>query len=262
MSLINSLFFIKPPNRYSSSLVENELLNKSLNRPKDIHVKSAQIKSEASIANKTTVVEEMKMAENKDSIISEEVLQYNLPHRLSYQNNYTRSKLDSDVKVISGGRELTQGSKLLSAERNPTIDIIRRRSLSLSDIDANGSLHRVDSTYVNHLKLATAAKLDKKCSDDAVKEEKALSQNPLRTLGRFLVIVSIITNLLGFLIFLQHIAYYKPLDGDHEVFCPSEDELQTARQIWKTDPHFVEGKEENRIKEIMKICNPCPEHGF
>ena len=155
-------------------------MKKSLNKPIGTHVKSDQIKSEASIANNTTVVEEMKMSEDNDLIISEEVFQYNLPHHLSHQIDNTSSRLDPEIKVSSRGREFSQDSKLLSAERNLTLDIIRRRPLMLSDKDANRSPHRVGSTYVDHRILDRVAKLDNRYSENAEKEEKPLIQKPKR----------------------------------------------------------------------------------
>ena len=121
------------------------------------------------------------MSEDKDPIISEEVFEYNLPHRLSHQNANTSSRLDAEIKVSSRGREFTEGFKLLSSERNPTIDIIRRRPLLLSDKDANRSPHHVGSTYVDHLTFARVAKLDNKHSVDSEREEKLLSPKPVRT---------------------------------------------------------------------------------
>ena len=75
------------------------------------------------------------------------------------------------------------------------------------------------------------------------------------------VIAVCIVILILLLIKAGHMVYYKFQDIDNVIFCPSEDELQRARESWNKNPSNANVGEDPRIDRIMRICKPCPEHG-
>lgn len=187
------------------------MLRKSLDKHKETNGQVEQPVPEQPIINKIEVVEEVQQPEEKEPAVSEESFEYNPPYQNPHRNDNTNFRPNTNIVDISHRRDFSSESDSPSPVRKPDEDLVRRRRPVIPDrepvIPSRPSRGRVRdiaprrdydyagsrtaaqrgptrSAYVDHQTLDRFSKPDNRYSADVDREEKPVSNKPIRIGGR------------------------------------------------------------------------------